>query len=47
MDRAVIERRIAELTRLCFAGARIAKLDSEQSFVDVVRAAKRELWRAL
>lgn len=47
MDRAVIERRISGLTRLGFGGARIVKLDSEQSFVDVVRAAKRELWRAL
>jgi hypothetical protein len=47
MDRAVIEQRIAELTRLCFAGARIAKLDSEQPFIDVVRAAERELWRVL
>jgi hypothetical protein len=47
MDRAVIEQRIAEVTRLRFAGARIANLDSEQPFVDVVRAAKRELWRVL
>lgn len=47
MDPALIEQRIAALTRLYFAGARIAKLDSEQSFVDVERTAKRELWRAL
>lgn len=47
MDRAIIERRIAEITRLRFADAFTVELDSEKSFPEVIRAAKREIWRVL
>jgi hypothetical protein len=47
MDRAVIEQRVAEIARLRFADAFTVELDSEKSFPEVIRAAKREIWRVL
>lgn len=47
MDRAVLEQRIAEITRLHFAEADTVELDSEKPFPEVIRAAKREIWRIL
>jgi thymidylate kinase len=47
MDLAVIERRIAEVKRLKFSGARVVRVDAEQPLDDVIRAVKREVWSLL
>ncbi len=47
MDPAIIDKRIGDLQRLTFAGARIVHVDAEQARVDVLRAVKREIWRLL
>jgi hypothetical protein len=47
MDPAVIPERIDALNQLTFPGARIVTLDAEQPLPEVIRAAKREIWRLL
>ena len=47
MDPVLISRRIADLRRLTFSGARIVTVDAEQPLKDVIRAVKREIWRLL
>lgn len=47
MDPAVIRERVADLQRLTFAGARIARVDAEQALCDVISRVKREIWRLL
>lgn len=47
MDPALISRRVADLRRLTFRGARAITVDAEQPLKDVIRAVKREIWRLL
>jgi len=47
MDPAVIRKRIADLQRLTFAGARIVRLNAERPLTEVVRAVQGEIWRLL
>jgi hypothetical protein len=47
MDPDVIRRRIAELQRLTFAGARIVRIDAEQPLHSVLRTVQGEIWRLL
>jgi hypothetical protein len=47
MDPAVIEERVGDLQRLAFPGARVVCVDAEQPLADVIRIAKREVWRQL
>ncbi len=47
MDPAIIAKRIGDLQRLTFAGARIVHVNAEQARADVLRAVKREIWRLL
>jgi thymidylate kinase len=47
MDPALIDRRVADLRRLTFRGARVITVDAEQPLKDVIRAVKREIWRLL
>lgn len=44
MDPALIRRRVADLRRLTFRGARVITVDAEQQLKDVIRAVKREIW---
>lgn len=47
MDPVLIGRRIADLRRLTFRGARVVTVDAETPLKDVIRAVKREIWRLL
>ncbi len=47
MDPAVIEKRIEEIPRLAFSGARIVSINAEQPLADVIRAVKHEIWSML
>jgi hypothetical protein len=47
MDPVLIGRRIGDLRRLTFRGARVVTVDAEQPLKDVIRAVKREIWRLL
>lgn len=47
MNMEVIRRRIDELTRLVFPGARVVCVDAEQPVTEVIRAVKHEVWQLL
>jgi hypothetical protein len=47
MHQDLIRKRIAELQRLTFAGARIVRINAEQPLNAVIRAVKGEIWRML
>ena len=47
MHPAVIRQRIAAAHGLAFPGARVVRVNAEQPLKDVIRAAKREIWRLL
>jgi hypothetical protein len=47
MDRAIIRERIADVERLTFSAARVARIDAEQPLPEVIRAVKNEVWRIL
>lgn len=47
MDPAIIARRIADLQRLEFQGARVVHVDAEQPLAEMTREIKREIWHLL
>jgi thymidylate kinase len=47
IDPAIIQQRIADLTRLEFPGARVVCVDAEQPLAEVFRAVKHEIWRLI
>jgi thymidylate kinase len=47
MDSTVIAKRIEEIPRLVFSGARVVSINAEQPLADVIHAVKQEVWRLL
>jgi hypothetical protein len=47
MEPTVIRKRIADVERLTFPGARIVCVNAEQPLSEVIRAVKREIWNVL
>lgn len=47
MDVGMIRTRVAALRRLAFPGAKVVRIDAEQSLAAVLTAVKREIWQVL
>jgi hypothetical protein len=47
MDPTIIKERADQLRELDFPGVRVARVDATRPLVEVIAAAKREVWRLL